>query len=132
MNFADMAGRLVVIIDDDPLVLETLSMVLEDYGWNVIAASDCAEALRGLASAGRAPDLVIADYRLREGKVGTEAVAAIRNAVASQVPAIILTGELASMGDELDQPQQGRAAAGRGPVSQADPFGGHCWTRSAR
>jgi PAS domain S-box-containing protein len=123
MNFADMAGRLVVVVDDDPLVLETLSMVLEHYGWNVIAATDCAEALRGLASAGSAPDLVIADYRLREGKVGTEAVAAIRNAVASQVPAIILTGELASLGDELDQPQRDAqrlgAALFRKPIRSA-------------
>ena len=123
MNFADMAGRLVVVVDDDPLVLETLSMVLEHYGWNVIAAADCAEALRGVASAGSAPDLVIADYRLREGKVGTEAVAAIRNAVASQVPAIILTGELASLGDELDQPQRDAqrlgAALFRKPIRSA-------------
>jgi CheY-like chemotaxis protein/anti-sigma regulatory factor (Ser/Thr protein kinase) len=119
----DMAGRLVVVIDDDPLVLETLSLVLEDNGWSVIGAADCADALRGVASAGVTPDLVLADYRLREGKVGTDAVAAIRNAVAAQVPAIILTGELASLGDELDQPQRDAqrlgAALFRKPIRSA-------------
>ena len=97
--------------------------VLEDNGWSVIGAADCADALRGVASAGAAPDLVLADYRLREGKVGTDAVAAIRNAVAAQVPAIILTGELASLGDELDQPQRDAqrlgAALFRKPIRSA-------------
>ena len=55
MAAPESAGRLVVIIDDDPLVLETLCMMLEDYGWNVIGAPDCAEALQGLASAGARP-----------------------------------------------------------------------------
>ena len=113
-----------MIIDDDPLVLETLCMMLEDYGWKVIGASDRAEALQSLASAERAPDLVIADYRLREGQVGTDAVAAIRDAVASRVPAIILTGELASMGGGLDQPQQDAqrlgAALFRKPIRSAE------------
>jgi two-component system, sensor histidine kinase len=102
----DVAGRLVVIIDDDPLVLETLRMTLEDFGLNVIAAADCADAVRRLGSAGRPPDLILADYRLRNGEVGAEAIAAIREAVGSQVPAIILTGELGSLGDDLDQPLQ--------------------------
>ena len=101
-----VAGRLVVIIDDDPLVLETLRMTLEDYGLSVIAAPDCAEAVRRLGSAGRMPDLVLADYRLRNGQVGADAIVAIRDAVGSQVPAIILTGELASVGDNIDQPLQ--------------------------
>ena len=102
----DVAGRLMVIIDDDPLVLETLRMTLEDFGLNVIAAADCADAVRRLGSAGRPPDLILADYRLRNGEVGAEAIAAIREAVGSQVPAIILTGELGSLGDDLDQPLQ--------------------------
>jgi two-component system, sensor histidine kinase len=103
---SDVAGRLVVIIDDDPLVLETLRMTLEEFGLNVIAAPDCADAVRRLGSPRRVPDLVLADYRLRDGKVGTEAIAAIRDAVGSRVPAIILTGELATQGDHLDQPLQ--------------------------
>jgi two-component system, sensor histidine kinase len=101
---SDVAGRLVVIIDDDPLVLETLRMTLEEYGLSVIAAPDCADAVRRLGSAGRMPDLVLADYRLRNGQVGADAIVAIRDAVGSQVPAIILTGELASVGDNIDQP----------------------------
>jgi two-component system, sensor histidine kinase len=106
MATTDVTGRLIVIIDDDPLVLETLRMTLEEFGLNVIAAADCADAVRRLGSAGRPPDLVLADYRLRNGQVGADAIAAIRDAVGSQVPAIILTGELGSLGDDRDQPLQ--------------------------
>jgi len=35
----------------------------------------------------------VADYRLREGKVGTEAILQVRELFNSQVPGIILTGE---------------------------------------
>jgi PAS domain S-box-containing protein len=102
----DVAGWLVVLIDDDPLVLETLRMTLEEFGLSVIAAADCADAVRRLGSAGRPPDLILADYRLRDGQVGSEAIATIREAAGSQVPAIILTGELRNLGAELDQPLQ--------------------------
>jgi CheY-like chemotaxis protein len=102
----DVAGRLVVIIDDDPLVLETLRMTLEEFGLSVVAAADCTDAVRRVGSAGRTPDMILADYRLSNGQVGAEAIAAIREAVGSQVPAIILTGELGSLGDEIDQPLQ--------------------------
>jgi PAS domain S-box-containing protein len=121
---SDVVGRLVVIIDDDPLVLETLRMTLEEYGLNVIAAPDCADAVRRLGSPGRVPDLVLADYRLRDGQVGAEAIAAIRDAVGSQVPAIILTGELASHGDDIDQPledaQRLGAALFRKPIRSTE------------
>ena len=123
----DVTGRLVVIIDDDPLVLETLRMTLEEYGLNVIAAPDCADAVRRLGSVGRPPDLVLADYRLRGGHVGTEAIAAIRESVGSQVPAIVLTGELGSLGDDLDQPLQDAqrigAALFRKPIRSTELLG---------
>jgi PAS domain S-box-containing protein len=120
----NQGSRLVVIVDDDPLVLETLSTTLEESGLSVIAAADCADAVQSLASAGRAPDLVIADYRLRDGRVGAEVITAIRDTVASQVPSIILTGELAGQGGELDQPlrdaQRLGAALFRKPIRSAE------------
>lgn len=41
----------------------------------------------------RIPDIIIADYRLREGRTGIEAIQEIRRLVGSEVPAIVLTGE---------------------------------------
>jgi CheY-like chemotaxis protein/anti-sigma regulatory factor (Ser/Thr protein kinase) len=96
------AGGPVLLIDDDPLVLEVLQTILEEHGWHVISAADCDTALQGLAAAGCVPALVIVDYRLYGGQVGTAAISAIRRQVETEVPAIILTGEFAAAGDESD------------------------------
>ena len=99
-------GHLVVVVDDDPLLLDALHMALEDNGWNVIAATDYAEAIKRLAAGKRPPDMIISDYRLGEGKVGSEVIKGIREIVGRQLPAIILTGELGTIGDNHDQPKE--------------------------
>ncbi|MBI2236593.1 MAG: PAS domain S-box protein [Magnetospirillum sp.] len=89
------AGRLVVIIDDEPVVLKGLSMVLKNWGYEVIAAGSEAEAMDKLAGQDKAPSMILADYRLREGHTGTEAVAHIRDRFQSAIPSILITGDSA-------------------------------------
>jgi two-component system, sensor histidine kinase len=99
-------GHLVVVVDDDPLLLDALHMALEDNGWSVIAATDYAEAIKRLTAGKQPPDVIISDYRLGEGKVGSEVIKGIREIVGRQLPAIILTGELGTIGDNHDQPKE--------------------------
>jgi PAS domain S-box-containing protein len=87
-------GRLAVLVDDDEIVLSGLAEILREWCFDVVAARSPDEALAGLGAAGRPPDLVIADYRLGGGEVGTEAVARIRKHVGLAVPGIVLTGEI--------------------------------------
>lgn len=87
--------RMVVLIDDEPIVLRGLTMVLENWGYEVIAATSEAEAMEKLAEAQRRPSVILADYRLREGHTGTEAVMHIRNFFDSAIPSIIITGDTA-------------------------------------
>jgi PAS domain S-box-containing protein len=89
------AGRLVVIIDDEPVVLKGLAMVLRNWGYEVIAASSEADALEKLVGYDKPPCVILADYRLREGHTGTEAVAHIRDRFKSIIPSIIITGDSA-------------------------------------
>jgi PAS domain S-box-containing protein len=96
-------GR-AVIIDDDPMVLDVLRMTLEEHGWDVIAALDVAEVTNQLLSTEWIPDLVMVDYRLRDGQVGTDAIASVRKVLRKQLPAIILTGELPGAADQPDRP----------------------------
>jgi len=42
------------------------------------------------------PDVVVADYRLREGRNGSEAILRVREAYGGDVPGILLTGETGS------------------------------------
>ncbi|HYD70225.1 PAS domain S-box protein [Azospirillum sp.] len=89
-------GLLALVVDDDAMVLMGLRTVLEGWGYDVLIAGSGDEALEGLAQTDRTPDVVIADYRLREGEVGTEVVRRVRAHIGRAVPGVLLTGETGS------------------------------------
>jgi CheY-like chemotaxis protein len=75
--------------------------MLADGGYEVLSATSAEEAVEILKQAGRTPDVVVSDYRLRDGQVGTECVRRVRAFLGSAVPGVILTGEtgLAAVSD---------------------------------
>ncbi|WP_372396815.1 ATP-binding protein [Azospirillum sp. HJ39] len=84
----------VLVIEDDGIVREGLRAMLVEWGYTVLAAESCAEAL-DLAHRGPAPDLIVADYRLRESRTGTEAIREVRLALGRILPGILVTGDTA-------------------------------------
>jgi len=86
-------GRFAVLVDDDAIVLLALKATFESWGYAVLAAGSADQALAGLRMAGRRPDVVVADYRLREGRSGTEAILRVRETFGTDIPGIVLTGE---------------------------------------
>ncbi|MBI5506227.1 MAG: sigma-54-dependent Fis family transcriptional regulator [Deltaproteobacteria bacterium] len=83
-----MNGRaLVLVVDDDASLRETLSLLLSGLGHEVVTASDVASAL---AEAGRHDfDLVLTDLRMPRGS-GLDLVAALHEASPS-LPVLVLT-----------------------------------------
>jgi CheY-like chemotaxis protein len=81
---------LVVVIDDDPLVLEATEGLLRMWGFQVVAAESHAEAMAELAKQGRRPDLIICDYRL-SGARGTDVIERLRSAF--EIPALLISGD---------------------------------------
>lgn len=59
----------------------------------MIAAGSADSAIEKLRSVNRKPDLVIADYRLRGGEIGTDAILAVRRLFGVEIPGIIVTSE---------------------------------------
>ena len=88
------ARRLAVVIDDDPIVLMGLETILGEWDYDVLAADSTDTALTRLEQEHRQPDVMIVDYRLRQGRVGTEAVVRIRERFGVPIPGIIVTGEI--------------------------------------
>ena len=84
---------LALLIDDEDLILESLRLVLEQWGWAVIAASSAEDALRQLRARPRRPDVIISDYRLRNGRTGAEAIRDVHAMAGVPIPAIVLTGD---------------------------------------
>ncbi|WP_448207090.1 PAS domain S-box protein [Azospirillum sp. sgz302134] len=87
------SGRLALLVEDDVIVLLGLKATFESWGYEVLAAGSADQALTQLRKAGRRPDVVVADYRLREGRTGTEAILRIRALCGVNLPGILLTGE---------------------------------------
>ena len=85
---------LVVVLDDDPAVLDSLCLALEDRGYDVIGAQTAEEALGRLQDAPTEPGCILADHRLGGGRTGAEAIAMLRREFGSGVPALLLTGDV--------------------------------------
>ena len=88
------ASKLVVVIDDDPLVLEATGGLLRSWGFQVVAAESHAEAMAQLAQQGRRPDLIVCDYRLSEGARGVDVIERLRSAF--EIPALLISGDAAA------------------------------------
>jgi signal transduction histidine kinase len=90
-----LKGRFIVVIDDERAVREGMQLLLKQWNCEVLAAGSSQEALKALAMNGRRPDLLIVDYRLREGYTGTQAIETLNAFLGETVPAVLITGDTA-------------------------------------
>lgn len=86
-----LAGSSALVIDDEPLVLQAMELMLASWGLHVHAVRTLDEMEAVLAGLDVPPILVVADYTLGHGQRGTEAVAIARRHGARA--AILLTGD---------------------------------------
>ncbi len=85
--------RLVVVIDDDPLVLEGMGGLIRSWGCSVVTGSTDRAVLDVLADYDEPPHVIISDYHLRNGKTGIEAIARLREALTTPIPAFLMSGD---------------------------------------
>jgi signal transduction histidine kinase/CheY-like chemotaxis protein len=88
-------GKLVVVLDDDPMVLEGMRGLLVGWGCRAVTADSDGDALTALARHAEMPDLIISDYRLAAGKTGFDAVARLRGVLGTDIPAFLISGDTA-------------------------------------
>ena len=110
----DVSGLRVLVVDDEPSILEGLRALLAEWGCDIRAAADEAGALAAIAGWIEPPDLVISDLRQREGRSGVDVLRAVarhhgQDPVAPGFARLLVTGETRS--DRI-----GEIAAHRIPV----------------
>jgi len=88
-----LRGLLVVLIEDAPDVIEAMRTVLDDWGCELIADVDADSAIAQLRARGRAPDAIVADWRLGGRENGLQAVERLHGQFGA-VHAAIVTGEI--------------------------------------
>jgi two-component system, sensor histidine kinase len=82
----------VLLVEDDALVRDATSMLLRVEGYGVTAVASLGDAVRSAREAG-APDLLITDYRLGNGELGTQVIAALRSTLGANLKAVLVTGD---------------------------------------
>src|SRR2546423_10952797 len=86
-------GALIAVIDDELTVVEGMRAWLAQSGAVVVGAGSGKDMLTALGEHGRYPDLIVADYRLGGGALGTDAVALLRHELGLQIPAMLISGD---------------------------------------
>lgn len=96
----DCEGMIIVVVDDEKDILLGMGSVLKQWGCNPILADSGSEAMSKLRM-NAAPDVIIADFRLREHESGIDVVNNIRDEFNLDIPAILITGDTSP--DRLQQ-----------------------------
>ena len=91
----DKNKRVILLVEDDPMVLGALQLVAESWGLQVLVARNADEACHLLREC--APDVVLTDLHLPGGATGYDVAERINAALGRVVPTIILTGETSSV-----------------------------------
>ena len=90
-----LAGRLIVVIEDEPAVRSGLEVLLRGWGATIASFDSYAGAVawaQARTAAEPVPDLLVVDYRLEKGRNGVDAIQALRARFALPLPAIVVTG----------------------------------------
>jgi len=92
---AALSGK-ILVIEDDPEVRELLEIFLTDEGHVTAMAADGFAALDAVKRGKILPDLILSDYNLPGGMDGLHLIAKLRETLARQVPAVVLTGDISN------------------------------------
>ena len=108
----EIARLHIALVDDNLLVLNAMVEALLRLDHQITAASSGQELLEKLG--GRAPDIVVSDFRLAKGQSGFDVIEDARAHFGEALPALLVTGDT--------DPNLIRSMADRGIVVQHKPL----------
>ncbi len=83
----------ILLIEDDEAALAAMQTLLGAWQMRVFGARSGAEAAALLARGDVKPEIIITDFRLRDGETGMDAMDQIRPIIGEKVPVIFITGD---------------------------------------
>ncbi|MFK8083586.1 MAG: hybrid sensor histidine kinase/response regulator [Granulosicoccus sp.] len=89
-----VASLFILVVDDEEDVCLAIEGLLQTWGCIVMCASSGTAATHQLHEIGDIPNLIISDYRLRDGETGGDVITRVRKALNTNIPAIILSGDI--------------------------------------
>jgi signal transduction histidine kinase/CheY-like chemotaxis protein len=82
--------RIAVLIENDAELRSAMSITMENWGLDVLPCASQSEAEEVLREVDIAPDVIVADFQLDDGALGTDAISDLRTAY-GPVPACLVT-----------------------------------------
>ncbi len=91
-----LTPRMVLVVDDEEPIREGLRLLLQEWGYQAMTASDAAQAEQVVTALEGRIDLVLSDLQLGPGPDGVQVIANVRRLCGREVPAILVTGNTTS------------------------------------
>jgi two-component system, sensor histidine kinase len=89
------AHGFIVVIDDELAIRNAMAALLAGWGHETVVVGSGDEAIRQLSIREQRPDLIICDYRLRDGENGIRVIERLRAEYNEAIPAMLITGDTA-------------------------------------
>lgn len=93
MRSKGLNGIRVLVIDNEPKILEGMSALLKGWACEVEVALSSAEALKKVKNSNFDADIILADYHLSETDTGLMALDDLKPCWSRPVPAIVITAD---------------------------------------
>ncbi len=91
----EFAGLCCLVLEDDKMLREALTSMLERWGLSVVTIDDFDHAAKAVSELPKQPDIILTDYRLRGRIQGTDLVSEINEVLEKPCPALVMTAETA-------------------------------------
>ncbi len=114
-HYGDLHGLHVVVVDDEPAILDAMRLLLQQWGCSVLVATSAREAIDQLDANGGLPDLIISDYHLRDGENGLDVVDALQAEFNTIIPAVLISADTSP--EQLARTQSGGRTVLHKPLS---------------
>jgi len=88
--------RRIMVVEDDPDVLDLLEQLLRGQGYSAMGAPDADAAIRLVADGLFRPEILLTDFNLPNGANGLDLLASLRARLGQALPAIILSGDIST------------------------------------
>ena len=99
---AAKSAQHVLVVDDEPAVLDATRLLLRAEGYRVSTASSVAQALERVRES-RDLALVITDYHLADGETGNQVIASVRQTSGPGIRAVLITGDTSAAAKGFDE-----------------------------
>lgn len=88
----DGEQKLVLVVDDDPSILDAMQTLLSNWGLKILVAESLQEMLQTLPDSAGTPDLILSDLNLHRGPDGIGTIRELRARFGANIPAVLISG----------------------------------------